>query len=101
MKVTIYYRHYYLHRSNNVQFQGADLKKVELFIYADQIDNTRNITDYMHEVGVLFDLEVPKTIDWNMMKEVPDELEGTYDPNNPVEVAMLPGRTFWLAEGYR
>ncbi len=95
-KVVVEYRHYYLDK--------PDTMKAELFIPKKQLiaaGQEPTICNYFHEVGVLLDLETTKTVDWVMVKEVPDELRGTYDPNNPVQVALLPGRLLWVAEGLR
>jgi hypothetical protein len=96
VKVVVEYLHFNL--------DDPKTMKAELFVPKQQLVDAGiepTITGYFYEIGILFDLEVPKTVDWVMVKEVPDELEGTYDPNNQLQVAMLPGRVLWVAEGLR
>ena len=97
IKVTIYYRHHYLNDPNN--------QKAELLLKASDIEETGTsctITSYFHEIGIMLGLEDSgKTVDWKMMKEVADEFNGKYDPDNIVQVCQIPGRVFWRAEGYR
>lgn len=97
-EIKITYKHFYL--------DGAEEQTAKMFLSAAQIEKVTGmpptITSYFHEVGVIFDLEGDgKTVNWQMFKDVPDELEGTYDPNNGPQVAMLPGRVFWKATGVR
>ncbi|MHA2045693.1 MAG: hypothetical protein ACW99G_12925 [Candidatus Thorarchaeota archaeon] len=72
----------------------------KLLITESQLADGRlrpNITAVMYEIGKLLVLEEENTLDFQMVKDVPDGV----NVNNPVEVLQAPGRTFWLCEGYQ
>ena len=96
-EVTIFYKH---------RNGSSDLTKASLVIEDNQIKHAcgkPTISEYFYEIGVLLSLEENKTVDWNMLKEIPvDYLESHPEcRENPVSAMLAPGKLLWKAERLR
>ena len=83
-----------------VSVHYGEKRRSKLTLDLDEAEKA-SVTAIMYHVGKLLSLENENTgtLDFQQTKEFPHD--HNVDTSNMLEVIQAPGRTFWLASGYR